>query len=161
MKTPDVIILMGSDTDLPVMTKAEEVLKDFGVSCEVKIASAHRSPNFIRKIMTDYKDAKVFIAGAGMAAHLAGVVASLTVKPVIGVPLSGGFSKGLDALLSTVQMPSGLPVATVAVDGSKNAAYLAVQILALSDKALTQKLQSYRSAQEAQIIAKNNRAKGK
>ena len=157
MKTPDVVIMMGSDTDLPVMSKAEEVLKDFGVTCEIKICSAHRSPNFLHKIMTDYKDAKVFIAGAGMAAHLAGVVASQTVKPVIGVPLSGGFAKGLDAMLSTLQMPSGLPVATVAVDGSKNAAYLAVQILALNDKALTQKLLSYRSAQEAQIIAKNKK----
>ncbi|MDR1123844.1 MAG: 5-(carboxyamino)imidazole ribonucleotide mutase [Elusimicrobiota bacterium] len=155
MKT-QVLILMGSESDAPVMQKAAEVLKEFGVSAETKICSAHRSPNLLHKLMVDYKDAEVFIAGAGMAAHLAGVVASLTIKPVIGVPLSGSKLNGLDALLSTVQMPSGIPVATVAVDGAKNAGFLALQIIALNDKNLSEKLVDYRKKQEEEII-KNNK----
>ncbi|MDR0646719.1 MAG: 5-(carboxyamino)imidazole ribonucleotide mutase [Elusimicrobiota bacterium] len=154
MKT-QVLILMGSESDAPVMQKAQEVLKEFGVSAETKICSAHRSPNFLHKIMADYKDADVFIAGAGMAAHLAGVVASLTIKPVIGVPLSGSKLNGLDALLSTVQMPSGMPVATVAVDGAKNAGFLALQILALNDEILSEKISDFKKNQEQEIINKN------
>jgi 5-(carboxyamino)imidazole ribonucleotide mutase len=154
MKT-QVLILMGSESDKKVMDKAAEVLKDFGVSYEIKICSAHRSPNFLHKLMEDYRAAKIFIAGAGMAAHLAGVVASLTEKPVIGVPLSGSALNGLDALLSTVQMPSGMPVATVAIDGAKNAAFLALQILALNDEDLSKKLIDYRARNEQEIINKN------
>jgi phosphoribosylaminoimidazole carboxylase PurE protein len=154
MKT-QVLILMGSESDAPVMQKAAEVLKEFGVSYEMKICSAHRSPAFLHKLMTEYKDAEVFIAGAGMAAHLAGVVASLTVKPVIGVPLSGSKLNGLDALLSTVQMPSGIPVATVAIDGVKNASFLVLQILALKDEKLAARLTDYRKTQEEEIIEKN------
>jgi len=150
-----VLVLMGSENDMKIMEKAAEVFKEFSVKADIKICSAHRSPNFLHKLMEEYKDAKVYIAGAGMAAHLAGVVASLTTKPVIGVPLSGGIMSGLDALLSTVQMPSGMPVATVAVDGAKNAAMLAVQIIALSDENLAQKLKEARAAQEKAIIAKN------
>ena len=154
MKT-QVLILMGSESDAPVMQKAQEVLKDFGVSAETKICSAHRSPNFLHKLMAEYKDAKVFIAGAGMAAHLAGVVASLTIKPVIGVPLSGSKLNGLDALLSTVQMPSGMPVAAVAIDGAKNAGFLALQILAANDEKLAAKLAACRKTQEEDIVKKN------
>ncbi|MDR0953015.1 MAG: 5-(carboxyamino)imidazole ribonucleotide mutase [Elusimicrobiota bacterium] len=155
MKKAQVLILMGSDSDMPIMQKAQEVLNDFGVNSAVKICSAHRSPNFLHKLMEEYKDADVFIAGAGMAAHLAGVVRSLTVKPVIGVPLNSGALKGVDALLSTVQMPSGMPVATVAIDGAKNAGFLALQILALNDAALTQKLADYRVKMENDVIGKN------
>lgn len=150
-----VIILMGSESDMPVMQKAEAVLKELAISCAVKICSAHRSPNFLHKIMAENKTAKVFIAGAGMAAHLAGVVASLTTRPVIGVPLSAGALCGLDALLSIVQMPPGMPVATVAVDGAKNAAHLAAQILALEDKNLEKKLKTLRQKTERDIIKKN------
>ncbi|WP_428898123.1 5-(carboxyamino)imidazole ribonucleotide mutase/phosphoribosylamine--glycine ligase [Parelusimicrobium proximum] len=151
----DVAILMGSDSDLPVMEKAAKALTEYGISYDLKICSAHRSPNFLHKLMEEYKDAKVFIAGAGMAAHLAGVVASLTVRPVIGVPLSGSKLNGLDALLSTVQMPPGMPVATVAVDGAKNAGVLAAQILAVENKELAAKLSAERKTQEEAIIAKN------
>jgi phosphoribosylaminoimidazole carboxylase PurE protein len=156
MKTPDVLILMGSESDALVMQKTAEVLKEFDVSAETKICSAHRSPAFLHKLMEEYRDAKIFIAGAGMAAHLAGVVASLTIKPVIGVPLSGSKLNGLDALLSTVQMPSGMPVATVAVDGAKNAGFLALQIIALNDEALSKKLADFKQKQEEEII-KNNK----
>ncbi len=151
-----VAILTGSESDLPVVEKAAEALKEFGVSYELKVCSAHRSPNFLHTLMAEnFKDAKVFIACAGMAAHLAGVVASLTVKPVIGVPLSGSKLNGLDALYSTVQMPPGMPVATVAIDGAKNAAMLALQILAIEDKALAAKLTEQRKTQEEKIIKSN------
>lgn len=154
--TIKVAVLTGSESDLPVVQKAIDTLADFGVECALKVCSAHRSPAFLHKLMAeDFKDARVFIASAGMAAHLAGVVASLTVKPVIGVPLSGSKLNGLDALLSTVQMPPGMPVATVAVDGAKNAAMLAVQILALEDKALADKLATQRKEQEEKIINSN------
>ncbi|ACC98075.1 Phosphoribosylaminoimidazole carboxylase, catalytic subunit [Elusimicrobium minutum Pei191] len=154
-----VLILMGSQSDLKTMQKASDFLKEFGVKHSLKICSAHRSPKYLHKLMEEYEEADVFIAGAGMAAHLAGVVASLTVKPVIGVPLSGGALNGIDALYSTVQMPPGMPVATVAVDGAKNAAVLAVQILALKDKALNEKLVQGRILQEKEIIEKNKQDK--
>ena len=149
-----VLILMGSENDMPVMKKAADVFADFGVSCAIKVCSAHRSPGFLHTLMEDYKNAKVYICGAGMAAHLAGVTCSLTVKPVIGVPLNGSLD-GLDALLSTVQMPPGMPVATVAIDGAKNAAFLAMQIIALGDEALSKKLKDFRAKTEQEIIAKN------
>ena len=150
-----VLILMGSENDMPVMKKAADTVAEFGVNCEVKICSAHRSPGYLHKLMEEYKDAKVYICGAGMAAHLAGVVCSLTTKPVIGVPLSGSALNGFDSLLSTVQMPPGMPVATVAVDGAKNAAFLALQILALSDETISKKLKDFRAKTEQEIIAKN------
>lgn len=139
----EVAIIMGSDSDWTVMKKAVEVLKNFGVQTEITVASAHRTPEKVHDFVKN-SSAKIFIAAAGMAAHLAGVVASLTTKPVIGVPIKSEPFDGLDSLLSTVQMPSGVPVATVAVNGGKNSALLAVEILALSDEVLTKKLSDYK-----------------
>jgi len=152
---PQVLILMGSDSDMPTMQKAKDIFDNFEISYEVKICSAHRSPDYLHKIMGEAKDIKVFIAGAGMAAHLAGVVSSLTVRPVIGVPLASGPLSGFDALLSTAQMPPGMPVATMAVDGAKNAAFLALEILAVHDEELTKQLLELRKKTQEDIIAKN------
>ncbi len=139
---------MGSKSDYKVMDECVEILKKFDVSYEVVIASAHRSPNRTKEYVkqAEEKGAKVFIAAAGMAAHLAGAVSAMTTKPVIGVPLKGGALDGLDSLLSTVQMPSGVPVATVALGkaGAINSAYLAMQILALSNAELEGKLKEDR-----------------
>lgn len=156
---PLVGILMGSDSDLPTMDEAAKVLQEFAVPVEMHIASAHRSPEraarFARE--ADGRGLRVLIAGAGGAAHLAGVVAAHTVLPVIGVPMDGGPLHGLDALLSTVQMPGGIPVATVAIGkaGARNAALLAVAILALSDAALRRRLVAYRARQTEQVSAKD------
>ncbi len=139
-----VSIIMGSKSDYDVMKSCAETLEKFDVAYEILVSSAHRSPDRTHEYVKDAeeKGAKVFVCAAGMAAHLAGVVASLTTKPVIGVPMKGGLMDGLDSLLSTVQMPGGMPVATVAVGkaGATNAAYLALQILALSDDAIAKKL---------------------
>ncbi len=139
----DVVIVMGSKSDLPTMEKAADVLRSFGVSYEVHVTSAHRSPARTKKIIENAHDngVKIFIAAAGLAAHLAGVVASHTDRPVIGVPMDGGPLQGMDALLSTVQMPAGVPVASMAIGshGAKNSAYLAVRMLSLSDAALAEK----------------------
>ncbi len=137
-----VLILMGSDSDKALMQPASDVLARFRVKHEVKIASAHRTPDIVARLAAEAAKSGVgvIIAGAGMAAHLAGAVAARTTIPVIGVPLASGPLNGLDALLATVQMPSGVPVATVAVNGAKNAAYLALQILALADKKLAEAL---------------------
>jgi len=139
-----VSIIMGSKSDYAVMQECIRTLEKFSVMHEVIISSAHRSPKRTHEYVkeAEKKGAKVFIAAAGMAAHLAGVVASMTTKPVIGVPMSGGIMDGMDALLSTVQMPGGMPVATVAVGkaGAVNSAYLAMQILALEDRELHAKL---------------------
>lgn len=150
-------IVMGSDSDLPVMKKAFEILDEFGVSYDVALASAHRTPQKLADFVAaeEEKGAACYIAGAGMAAALPGVVASLTAKPVIGIPLSGAKLDGLDALLSIVQMPSGMPVATVAVDGAKNGALLAVQIGAVSDPALAEKYKAYREDMVKQIYEKD------
>ncbi len=141
-----VLILMGSRSDLPVMGKAAQVLKKFGVSYELTVASAHRSPDRLDRLVRGAREqgVGVIIAGAGLAAHLAGVCASTTTLPVIGVPLAAGKLGGLDALLSTVQMPSGMPVATVGIDMATNAAILAVQILAIEDPGLATRLQEER-----------------
>jgi 5-(carboxyamino)imidazole ribonucleotide mutase len=145
---PDVLILLGSKTDEQVMKASAEYLTKFGISNEIKISSAHRQPDetaaLVRKAETD--GYKVIIAAAGMAAHLPGFCASLTTLPVIGVPLGGSELNGVDALYSIVQMPAGVPVATVAIGsaGAKNAAVLAAQILALSDRSVRQKLQEFR-----------------
>lgn len=148
MTQPLVSILMGSRSDLPVMEKAAAVLSEFDVPCEVRVLSAHRTPEALDAYVRQ-TPAEVFICAAGMAAHLAGAVAARTVRPVIGVPISASLN-GLDALLSTVQMPPGIPVATVGVDGAKNAAYLAIAILSLKDPALAEKLRVYRATVAAE-----------
>jgi phosphoribosylaminoimidazole carboxylase PurE protein len=146
---------MGSESDLPVMREAALVLTDFGVAHETTISSAHRHPGKTIEYARSAagRGLRVIIAGAGMAAHLAGVLASSTTIPVIGVPLSGSALQGLDALLATVQMPSGVPVATVALGGAKNAAFLAIQILALSDPRLASRLVEHREALKREIEA--------
>jgi 5-(carboxyamino)imidazole ribonucleotide mutase len=152
-----VTILLGSDSDFPVIADALGILKEFGVSCVLEVTSAHRSPERTLRIIREAEEAgtRVFIAVAGKAAHLAGVVAAHTVKPVIGVPVASDSLAGMDALLSTVQMPKGIPVATMALGnhGGSNAALLAVQILALKDEALAAKLLDHRSAMAANIEA--------
>lgn len=152
-----VAILMGSDSDFGVMSKAVSVLKEFGIPLEVHVYSAHRTPEKVAEFATNAKDNGfgVIIAGAGMAAALAGVVAGHTTLPVIGVPLKSNVLEGVDALLSTVMMPSGIPVATVAIDGSKNAAYLAAQILAISDDELAKKVLENRQKQSAAVLVKD------
>lgn len=152
-----VAILMGSDSDFGVMSKAVSVLKEFGIPVEVHVYSAHRTPEKVAEFATNAKDNGfgVIIAGAGMAAALAGVVAGHTTLPVIGVPLKSNVLEGVDALLSTVMMPSGIPVATVAIDGSKNAAYLAAQILAISDEELAKKVLENRQKQSATVLVKD------
>ena len=150
-------IIMGSDSDLPVVQKAADVLSDFGVPYEIHIYSAHRTPVEAREFSTTAKEKGfgVIIAAAGMAAHLAGAMAAGTTLPVIGIPIKSEQLGGLDALLSTVQMPSGIPVATVAIDGAKNAAVLAVEILALGDEALSAKLEKFRADGTAAALKKD------
>lgn len=156
-----VAILMGSESDWPVMQGAAETLESLGVGCEVRITSAHRTPRATADYVADAqkRGCHAFICGAGMAAHLAGAVAAHTIKPVIGVPIDSGPLSGFDALLSTVQMPGGIPVATVAVGkaGAKNAAYLAAQMLALSDAALAQRLSADREANASRVVEQNAR----
>ena len=150
-------IIMGSDSDLPVVQKAADVRSDFGVPYEIHIYSAHRTPVEAREFSTTAKEKGfgVIIAAAGMAAHLAGAMAAGTTLPVIGIPIKSEQLGGLDALLSTVQMPSGIPVATVAIDGAKNAAVLAVEILALSDEELSAKLEKFRADGTAAALKKD------
>lgn len=156
-KMKKVAILMGSDSDFGVMSKAISVLKKFEIPVEVHVYSAHRTPEKVAEFASNAKDNGfgVIIAAAGMAAALAGVVAGHTTLPVIGVPLKSNALEGVDALLSTVMMPSGIPVATVAIDGSKNAAYLAAQILAISDEELAKKVLESRQKQSAAVLAKD------
>lgn len=151
-----VAIIIGSDSDWRVMKAAVDTLKNFDIAAEVTVASAHRTPQKVHDFVKN-SDAQIFIAAAGMAAHLAGVVASLTTKPVIGVPINSEPFKGLDSLLSTVQMPGGIPVATMAVNGAKNAALFAAEILALQDKNLADKLTAYRKQMAAEIDIKDKR----
>ena len=153
-----VAIIMGSDSDWGVMKAAVDTLKNFGVDVELTVASAHRTPDKVHDFVKN-SSAQIFIAAAGMAAHLAGVVASFTTKPVIGVPINSEPFKGLDALLSTVQMPGGVPVATMAVNGAKNAALFAVEILALKDDTLAEKLSAYRKQLAAEVELKDQRLK--
>lgn len=151
-------IIMGSDSDLPVVQKAADTLKSFGVPYEMHVYSAHRTPAQARDFSANARanGFGVIIAAAGMAAHLAGALAANTTLPVIGIPMkSGTFANGLDALLSTVQMPSGIPVATVAVDGAVNAALLAIQILAVEDAELAAKLDEKRRADAEKVLAKD------
>ena len=153
-----IAIIMGSDSDLPVVQKAADTLKDFGVPCEMHIFSAHRTPEQARDFAASARKNGfgAIIAAAGMAAHLAGAIAANTTLPVIGIPMkSSTFTNGIDALLSTVQMPSGIPVAAVAVNGAVNAALLAVQILAVTDEELAQKLDAKRRADAEKVLAKD------
>lgn len=151
---------MGSDSDLPVMRKAADILQSFDVPFELRVMSAHRTPELAHKYATTAhtRGLKVLIAGAGVAAHLAGVMAASTPLPVLGVPINSGALQGLDALLATVQMPSGIPVGALAIDGSKNAALLAIQILSTADPALQQRILDYKAAMVDQVAAKNARA---
>ena len=151
-----VMIIMGSDSDWKVMQKAVAVLKEFGVDFEVHVSSAHRTPEKTVTLVENF-DGACFIAGAGAAAHLAGVVAAHTTKPVIAVPLDSGALHGLDALYATVQMPSGVPVATMAIDGAKNAGLFAVQILALNDEKLASALKSYKMKMKDEVETKDNK----
>ncbi|MCB2262812.1 MAG: 5-(carboxyamino)imidazole ribonucleotide mutase [Candidatus Thiosymbion ectosymbiont of Robbea hypermnestra] len=159
MTIPFVAVLMGSDSDLPTMQATLDVLFRLKIPHEVKITSAHRTPAATHAYVKDAdgRGCALFIAAAGLAAHLAGTVAGLTLKPVIGVPLDAGSLKGMDALLSTVQMPGGIPVATVAIGkaGAKNAGYLAAQILALSDPELAARIGSEREENARAVQAKD------
>jgi len=150
-------ILMGSDTDWPIMKAASEVCKEFGLAHEVKVISAHRTPQDLSRFASNAhkRGMRVIIAGAGGAAHLPGVTAAYTPLPVIGVPISGKDLKGLDSLLAIVQMPGGIPVATVAIGGAKNAGLLAVQILAVSDPALQKRFLEFKDRLAAESRAKN------
>jgi len=163
MTQPLVGILMGSDSDLPVMEKAAEVLKEMGVACEMDISSAHRLPDRTAEYAKTARQRgiEVLICGAGMAAHLAGVVASHTTLPVIGVPLKSGALNGVDALYSTVMMPPGIPVATVAVDGAKNAAYLACSILSIKRPELVEKLETFREKTRQALLEKSRELKAR
>lgn len=152
-----VAIVMGSDSDLPIIEKGIEMLKSLSIPYEVHIYSAHRTPEITQKfaINAEKNDFGVIIAAAGMSAHLAGVLAANTVLPVIGIPCKSQVLEGVDALLSTVQMPPGIPVATVAINGSVNAVLLAAQILALEDKSLSQKLKEKRKKDAEKILKKD------
>ena len=158
-----VAIIMGSDSDLPVVTPAVETLKEFGIETEVRVLSAHRTPEQLRVFASSARETGfgVMIAAAGKAAHLAGAVAANTTLPVIGIPVKASTLDGLDALLSTVQMPAGIPVATVAIDGAKNAALLALQILAVSDGALAEKLDEQRASASAAVLEKDKAVSAK
>ena len=165
MSKPFVAILMGSDSDLPVMLNTIEVLKSFGITFEVKVTSAHRTPAATHSYVTDAEErgCKVFICAAGLAAHLAGAVAGMTTRPVIGVPVDNGPLQGHDALLSTVMMPGGIPVATVAIGkaGAKNAGYLAAQILGVADQSIAEKVKEERAANAVALLAKDEAMQAK
>ena len=152
---------MGSESDLPVMEKAAEVLREMGVPCEMDISSAHRLPEKTAHYAKTARERgiEILIAGAGMAAHLAGVLAAHTTLPVIGVPLKSGALEGVDALYSTVQMPPGIPVATVGIDGAKNAAYLACEILSIKYPEMVQKLEDFRSKTRKSLEEKSEALK--
>jgi 5-(carboxyamino)imidazole ribonucleotide mutase len=157
MSKPLVGIIMGSDSDLPVMEKAAEVLREMQVAYEMDISSAHRLPDKTAEYAKSARarGIEVIIAGAGMAAHLAGVIAAHTTLPVIGVPLKSGALEGVDALYATVQMPSGIPVATVAIDSAKNAAYLACSILSIKYPEITDRLEAFREKTRKRLEEKS------
>ncbi|QQR80403.1 MAG: 5-(carboxyamino)imidazole ribonucleotide mutase [Deltaproteobacteria bacterium] len=164
-KKIEVGILMGSDSDADVMGEAAKVLKEYGVACEMVVASAHRSPKrtMLYATSAEKRGIKILICGAGHAAHLAGVVAAHTTLPVIGVPIDSSSLKGLDSILSTVQMPGGIPVATMAIgkSGAKNAGIFAVEILALGNVTLRKKLNANREDMETQVAEKDKKLKEK
>ncbi|MBE6779526.1 MAG: 5-(carboxyamino)imidazole ribonucleotide mutase [Ruminococcaceae bacterium] len=152
-------IIMGSDSDLPIVQKAVDTLKFFEVPYEVHVFSAHRTPAEAKQFSESARENGfgAIIAAAGMAAHLAGAIAANTTLPVIGIPIKSGHLNGIDALLSTVQMPSGIPVATVAIDGAVNAALLCIEIFAVNDQALAEKLDAKRKADSANVLEKNKK----
>lgn len=154
-----VAVIMGSDSDLPVVQKCLDQLKKFGILFEAHVFSAHRTPALVEKFASSAKDNGfgVIIAAAGKAAHLGGVIAAYTTLPVIGIPIKSSTMDGLDSLLSMVQMPGGIPVATVAIDGAQNAAILAAQILALSDDTLAAKLDDFKKDMESGVEAKDRK----
>ena len=154
-----VAVIMGSDSDLPVVQKCLDQLKKFGIPFEAHVFSAHRTPALVEKFASSAKDNGfgVIIAAAGKAAHLGGVIAAYTTLPVIGMPIKSSTMDGLDSLLSMVQMPGGIPVATVAIDGAQNAAILAAQILALSDDTLAAKLDDFKKDMESGVEAKDRK----
>lgn len=156
MTAPRIAIIMGSDSDWPVMREAADVLKEFGVALEAQIVSAHRTPTMMVEYAESARDRgiEVIIAGAGGAAHLPGMVASLTTLPVIGVPIPLKYLDGLDSLLSIVQMPGGIPVATVAVGGAKNAALLALRILGTTDEAIASQLRQHQEAMRDDVSSR-------
>ena len=160
-KNPLVGLVMGSDSDWPVVSKAHNTLNELGIAHEVRVISAHRTPETAHKYAATAEDRglKVILAAAGGAAHLAGVLAAATILPVVGIPVPGGSLNGLDALLATVQMPSGIPVATVAVSssGAVNAALLAAQMLALSDPELAEKLRARKKKLAEKVAAANEK----
>lgn len=163
-QSPKILIVMGSDSDLPIMQEAADILAAFGVPYEIRISSAHRSPVRTMALASEAagRGIQIIIAGAGMAAHLAGVVAAKTTLPVIGVPMPGGALNGMDALYSTVQMPAGIPVATMAIGkaGAKNAGLFCIQILALADDHLSRALSDYRIAMDRDVEAKDAALQG-
>ena len=152
-----VAVIMGSDSDLPIVEKCINVLREYAIPFEVHVYSAHRTPEETAEFVSGAADRGfgVMIAAAGMAAHLAGAVAANTTLPVIGIPISSKNTGGIDALLSTVQMPSGIPVATVAIDGAANAAHLAAQILAINDRDLSYKIATQRATAKGKVLEKN------
>lgn len=154
-----VAVIMGSDSDLPIVEKAIKTLKAYDVPTEVHVFSAHRTPEASKEFAENAikNGFGAIIAAAGKAAHLAGAIAANTTLPVIGIPIKSSTLDGLDALLSTVQMPSGMPVATVAIDGAENAALLAIQILAVTDDKLADKLKTAREANKAAVLEKNEK----
>ena len=154
-----VAVIMGSDSDLPVVQKCLDQLKKFGIPFEAHVFSAHRTPALVEKFASSAKDNDfgVIIAAAGKAAHLGGVIAAYTTLPVIGIPIKSSTMDGLDSLLSMVQMPGGIPVATVAIDGAQNAAILAAQMLALSDDTLAAKLDDFKKDMESGVEAKDKK----
>lgn len=158
-----VAIIMGSDSDLPVVEKAINTLAEYGVPYEVHVFSAHRTPVQAKEFASSARENGfgVMIAAAGMAAHLAGAIAANTTLPVIGIPVKSKYLDGIDALLSTVQMPTGIPVATVAIDGAANAALLSIQMLAIEDASLAEKLNAARKAGEEKVLAKNAEVEAK
>lgn len=159
MAKPWVLIVMGSDSDAEVMSQAAAALDELGIPYDFTVASAHRSPERAKKIITEAEvnGAAVFIAGAGMAAHLPGVVASFTTRPVIGVPLASGALQGVDALYAIVQMPPGIPVASVAIGGARNAGILAAQIIGTSDAELSAKMKEQRASMADAVAAKSKK----
>lgn len=154
---PRVALIMGSKSDWPSLRGCVDVLKGFEIEVEVHVASAHRTPETVAAFAANARENgfEAIIAAAGKAAHLAGVIAGHTTLPVIGIPVKSSFMDGLDSLLSTVQMPTGIPVATVAIDGAANAALLAIQILAVSDEGLSAKLKAARAAEANKVLEKN------
>ena len=157
---PKVALIMGSKSDWPSLRGCVDVLKGFEIEVEVHVASAHRTPETVAAFAANARENgfEAIIAAAGKAAHLAGVIAGHTTLPVIGIPLKSGYLNGMDALLSTVQMPSGMPVATVAIDGAVNAALLSVQILALGDETLEKKIADYRRENTQKVLEKDAKA---